>query len=620
MNSFEKLVIVLLFIFLGAWFFYYKTCIVPTLPPPVRPPAQGQTGTNAPAAAPEPAASNALPAAPVEPPALAAAPDDKPAATHMPPPEPVEPHQQEEQVVVLSNRVESVSVSSWGGGIKAVTLLNYRDRLDKKSGPLVLDFSIAPALVYDGIPGLATNGDFTLVPHETGRSVQISRRTRDGLLFTRTLLLDEDYRLRAVDVLKNEGTAPVSLSKVGLHTGPIRDAKDSSAQGYTYLGIDSLASVGGEDVVYWSYKGPPNDKLTLSERFLPETHQGGCSMMKGPLPAPLPTDIAFSRNTDTDWVAAKNKFFVQILNVKGGAVAALLHARRKVPETETPKDNRSWSHSVELDYVIGGLRLRDKVLAPGESVSHELTCYIGPKAYEILKPLGYRQDEVMEFGFWAPVSKILLFVLNACYRVIPNYGIAIILLVILVRIVFWPLTHKSTESMKKMQQLQPLVNELREQYKDKPQKMNQEIMALYKEKKVNPLSGCLPILVQIPVFIALFTVLRCAVELRFTEFLWIRDLSEPENLLAGVLPIPLNILPILMTVTMVWQQKLTPMTGDAQQQKMMLYLMPALMLFMFYFMASALVLYWTVSQCSSIIQLLWQKRQAGEGPSPMRTK
>jgi YidC/Oxa1 family membrane protein insertase len=159
-----------------------------------------------------------------------------------------------------------------------------------------------------------------------------------------------------------------------------------------------------------------------------------------------------------------------------------------------------------------------------------------------------------------------------------------------------------------MQQIQPLVTELREKYKAQPQKMQQAQMALYKEHGINPMASCLPMLVQLPIFIALFTVLRSAIELRFAGFLWVSDLSEPERLLAGLLPIPLNILPLIMTVTMVIQQKLTPTGGDPQQQKMMLIIMPIMMLFMLYNMASGLMLYWSVSQILSIVQLLHQRK------------
>ena len=194
---------------------------------------------------------------------------------------------------------------------------------------------------------------------------------------------------------------------------------------------------------------------------------------------------------------------------------------------------------------------------------------------------------------------------------LPNYGVAIIILTILVKIVFWPLTHKSTESSKKMQKLQPLIAELKEKHKDAPQKMQQAQMALYKEHGVNPLASCLPMLVQLPIFIALFTVLRSSIELRFASFLWIADLSEPEGLLDGMIPLigSLNILPIVMTGTMIIQQQLTPTAGDPQQKKMMM-MMPAMMLLFFYNMASALVLYWSVSQCLSIAQLLMQQRKS----------
>ena len=214
----------------------------------------------------------------------------------------------------------------------------------------------------------------------------------------------------------------------------------------------------------------------------------------------------------------------------------------------------------------------------------------------------------MEFGMWAPVGKVLLMTLNGLHKVFRNYGVAIMLLTIIIRIVFWPITHKSTESMKRMAEIQPLVNAVREKYKDSPQKQQQEIMALYKEHKVNPLGGCLPTLIQIPVFIALFVVLRSAIELRFAPFLWVRDLSQPENLLAGLLPIPLNILPIIMAVTMVWQQKLTPSAGDASQQKMMM-VMPVMMLVIFYNFAAGLALYWTTNQCLMIAQQLMMHRK-----------
>ena len=185
------------------------------------------------------------------------------------------------------------------------------------------------------------------------------------------------------------------------------------------------------------------------------------------------------------------------------------------------------------------------------------------------------------------------------------------LLTVMVRILFWPLSRKMTVSMRKMSELSPKITELREQFKDNPQRMNQEVMALYRENKVNPAAGCLPMLVQIPVFISLFTVLRSAVELRYASFLWISDLSEPEALFADWFPFGgLNILPILVALTMFLQSALSPATGDKSQQRMMLVMMPVMMLFMCYQLPSGVSLYWMLSTVISIVQMWRLRRQS----------
>jgi len=206
----------------------------------------------------------------------------------------------------------------------------------------------------------------------------------------------------------------------------------------------------------------------------------------------------------------------------------------------------------------------------------------------------------------------LVWLLNLSNAVISGYGVAIIFLTFLVRFLFWPLTHKTTVSMRRMQEIQPKIKEIQARCKGNPQKLQQETWACYKENKVNPLSSCLPMLIQIPVFIALFTVLRSAVELRYAPFLWIGDLSEPENLWPNIFPFGgLNILPVLMAATMAIQSLLTPTTGDSSQQKMMVIFMPIMMLVMFYSFPSALSLYWTLSQVLSIVQMWWIKKKYG---------
>jgi YidC/Oxa1 family membrane protein insertase len=314
-----------------------------------------------------------------------------------------------------------------------------------------------------------------------------------------------------------------------------------------------------------------------------------------------------------DWAAVKNKFFVQILTPENAASAFDLSVRR----AGEGKKN-------EPVEVAAALQFNSDQIAANGTLVRKASFYIGPKDYSFLKTQGMEQIEVMEFkstGFWKfmnpimyPIQTGLLWGLKALHVVVRNYGVAILLLTVIVRMIFWPITHKGTESMRKMQALQPQLKEIREKFKDNPQRMQQETMAFYKENKVNPLGGCLPMLIQMPILIGLFFVLRSAVELRFSKFLWISDLSEPENLFAGMFTIPiigwnsLNILPLLMAATTVWQQKMTPSAGDPQQQKMMAIMMPIMMLFVCYNMPSGLVLYWTAGNLIMIFQMMIKKQ------------
>ncbi|MBU4199577.1 MAG: membrane protein insertase YidC [Verrucomicrobia bacterium] len=506
--------------------------------------------------------------------------------------EPVAAPDQPEQRLLLTNAEAAVTVSSWGGGVTAVKLNNYRQSVDRHSGPVVLDFSDFPSLTYAGLPELSSKDVFDLASDSAGTSLQVSKTTGPGLRFTRTFILDQDYQLKIQDVFLNEGREPITLRDHEIQVGPMRMTGETRTMGLDYLGVDALPSAGGEGVIYWAGKLVKLFKSDMKDRGL----------------AGVPKYISQKENTPVDWVAVKSKFFVEILAPEGGTAAYRVRAERALTPGER-QDASQAPKSAEIASVSATALFSEITLAPGESLTRSLNYYVGPKKYSILKRLGLHQEEVMDFGWWKPVCKFLLVVLNIIYDYVPNYGIAIILLTILIRIIFWPLTHKSTESMKKMQELQPLMTELRAKYKDNPKKMQEETMGLYKKHKVNPVSGCLPMLIQIPVFVALFVVLRSAIELRFANFLWISDLSEPENLLAGILPYPLNILPIFMAVTMAWQQKLTPTSGDPNQQKMMLIFMPVMMLVMFYKMPSALVLYWSANQVIMIAQMLIQKER-----------
>jgi YidC/Oxa1 family membrane protein insertase len=622
-NRQELSIVVLLFIALVAWGYFFRPSPPEKLPSVEEKSQQvdssdGESGSGVENndTTPEDSPSSQVPPLGTEPVSLTA--DEEPSEEPVPE---KEIHQLPETTVLLASDEADLTFSSWGGGVVSSKLKNYRTTIEKDSEPVLLDFSAWPALSLSGIPGLSTNNDFSILSDPDGKWVHIERTTVAGLKFERTVTVTNGHRFQVTDVFSNQGAADLDLPECKMRIGPMHAVlSKSKTRGIAYLGIDSLPLGGGLKTTHWAKKGPAEDKRSLSGRFHLNGSPGGCAMFRSKITERLPVVINVGHEGEIDWAGVKNKFFVQLLAPKGAADGLALQAKRIVPESETPDESRTWQQSATLEEVSGALCFKKVSIAPGSSVTRTASYYVGPKKHSLLKPLGNKQEEVMEFGFFSPLSKILLTTLNAIYGVVRNYGLAVILLTILVRLVFWPITHKSTESMKKMQELQPEIKKVREKHKDKPQKMNQEIMALYKENKVNPMAGCLPVLVQIPVFIALFTVLRSAVELRFASFLWIKDLSEPEGLFAGTaffammpsfLKGGLNILPIFMTGTMIWQQKLTPSGGDPQQQKMMT-LMPIMFFFIFYNMASALVLYWSVSQCLSIVQLLLQRRKKSE--------
>jgi len=228
--------------------------------------------------------------------------------------------------------------------------------------------------------------------------------------------------------------------------------------------------------------------------------------------------------------------------------------------------------------------------------------YLGPKDLGQLEKGEGELGRAIDFGFFDPVAKPMLFILNLFYSFIPNYGLAIIFLSIAIKVIFWPLTHKSQKSMKEMQKIQPKIAELKEKYKDNKDELNRKTMEFYKTNKVNPLGGCLPILIQIPVFFALYRVLLNSIELRHAPFIsfWINDLAAKD---------PTYISPLLMGASMFMQQKMTPTVGDPAQAKIML-VMPIMFTFMFLSFPSGLVLYWLVSNVLSIVQQYYINKQS----------
>lgn len=513
-----------------------------------------------------------------------------------------------EEFIVLTNRRATFVFSNRGAALTKATLHEYRASLQKESGPVTLDFSRRPALALEGWSAFGEEAVFRYETSADGGSVRFSKEAPGGLQFERVIEIGDSYVLKIVDRLKNTRAEPAAVPAVKIRTGPMmREPGRHDAAGVISLGVDTL-SPGGEGVQHWSGKLDKFFKAEMERREMPG----------------LPITVyAPPREHPVDWVAAKNKYFVQILTPpEGSGERGWIYARRAPAPRELSDPTFISRKMTEIVEVGAAVELGTLHLEPGQLFERQFTLYVGPMKYSELHAMRLHQEDVMEFGMWAPIGKVLLRVLNFLHDHVPphNYGIAIILLTVIVRAVFWPITHKSTQSMKRMAEVSPLVNQIREKYKDNPQKMQQEIMAIYKEHKINPLSGCLPMLIQIPVFIALFVVLRSAIELRFASFLWISDLSEPENLFPGLLPfgLPLNILPILMALTMYLQMKLSPSTGDPVQQKIMAVLMPAMMLIFLYNFASGLALYWTTQNVLMIVQQLLMRRKLTHAPVPTK--
>ncbi|HEY5777543.1 MAG TPA: membrane protein insertase YidC [Terrimicrobiaceae bacterium] len=294
---------------------------------------------------------------------------------------------------------------------------------------------------------------------------------------------------------------------------------------------------------------------------------------------------------DVTWTGVASQYFCTIVTAektKGSSAWATRY------DTSNTKDARVYG-------IQGGIGMPAFTLAPGQSLSESFQIYAGPKDLAQLRMLGGGQDAVMNFGMFGFVSEFLLWAMNSLNAVFHSYAAAIIVLTLIIKSLLWPIQNKATNQLRKMSLLTPKMTELREKYKDDPQKMNEEVMKLYKEYGVNPFSGCVPMLIQIPIFFGFYAMLGSAIELRNSSFLWVHDLSQPDTLFK-IWGFPVNILPIVMTGTMIWQLIITPKSGDAMQQRIF-YFMPVIFLVFCYNYASGLALYWTTQNLFSIVQL-----------------
>ena len=319
-------------------------------------------------------------------------------------------------------------------------------------------------------------------------------------------------------------------------------------------------------------------------------------------------------NAADGWIAMGSIWYMTALVPRAGDFRLVARAEENACETKATEPVGRATIAVQASPTI----------APGQAWEGRVTLFVGPKEYDRLQALGL-QDAINFGGFpiprrygglpmeWLGVPILLL--MNWVYDYVGNYGVAIILLTVLSKVLFYPLTVKSMRSMKAMQALQPQVNALRSKYKSDPQRLQRETMELYREHKVNPLGGCLPMIAQVPIFYALYLALSVSVELQNAGFLcfgrlfgvdlWICDLASQD---------PTYILPVLMGVTMFIQQKMTPVAGDPRQAKMMLF-MPFVFTFMFLNLPSGLVLYWTVSNILQIVQQWYMDRSHPSRPA-----
>lgn len=465
--------------------------------------------------------------------------------------------------ITVETPLYTAVISEQGGAIKSFLLKQHRTGLNKDSGAMELAPASNPAarpLLFslDNGAGTTTLPLYKAANTETQLNAQqgqaelvMTAAMPEGVEVVRTMRFSPDSYLIPVQYsLKNTTDRPLQVSPALIwNSSPFPHTNPPSS----YLFAGSAAYV--------------NDELMEIK---------GKELSKGPI----------IKQGTISWAGYTDSYFITTVMPEGGA-----------PQTLTIQGSDAASRSI----LSQGLQ----TLQPDSSTSYDYTLYMGPKKLTTLQNLGHNLAQAVDYGWLDIIAKPMLWLLNFFYSFTRNYGIAIILLTIVIKLAFWPITQRGMKSMKNMQKLQPKIAKLREKFKDDPAKMNQEMMGLYKTYKINPLGGCLPMLIQIPFFFALYRVLMAAIELRHAPFmLWINDLSMPDRLWLGF-DIPflhgLPVLTLLMGGSMYLQQKMTPTVADPTQARIMQFL-PVIFTFMFLNFASGLVLYWFVNNLLSMLQ------------------
>jgi YidC/Oxa1 family membrane protein insertase len=465
----------------------------------------------------------------------------------------------QERLITVASELYDIKLSTTGATVRAITLNKYKESNQADAEPfeyMLMGSQQQATFKTSGSEGLAIPADlpFKLVGETTDtihlesseKIISFTAVTPSGL----TILKDYTFYPDTYQV-------DVNIQLV--------NNSNAAMKGYFNLALVSALSDEGEGMQdMYSFVGPLSfDGEELIEDDLDDLEKSAKIYGEGIL-----------------WSGNVAKYFLSILAAGDSAKQIQIE---KGPDFV---QNKFVSPFISLD--------------SGQKISLDYVSFIGPKDFDLLKSVGHRFEEAKDYGFFAVLAKPLMHVLKFFYGFIGNYGFSIILLTICIKIIFWPLTQKSYKSMKGMQKLQPEMQKMREKYGSDKQRLNQEMMTFYKENKVNPLGGCLPMLIQIPVFFALYQVLLGAIELRHAPFmLWITDLSAKD---------PYYITPVIMGATMFAQQKMTPTNMDPNQEKIML-MMPVVFTFLFLNFPSGLVIYWMVNNLLTILQQYLIKRQ-----------
>jgi len=495
----------------------------------------------------------------------------------------------EKELVILENDMVVFTLSNIGGGIEYVELKDQKRVGDNKTNVRINRYGDGPIAGF-----VDSNQKIDDTPYaykadqsEPGRTAVFIAKLPSGIIVKKTFSMETSdipgkaYFLNLTIALENTTPANFDLSQYGLFLGAAAPLHEKER--VTHTGI------------FWYENG--------------EIHFKDATKFKGGWFSSEQSIITSEAGEKIVYAGVTDQFFTTV--VRPGK-PALTSVWGKPQQVILNPDGKS------LPAVRGAISLPPISLAPGSPTTLEYTIFTGPKANTMLRKLdntdgaGKGWGDVMQYGFFWFVSRPLNWLLNFLHIGIDNvsttqsWGLSIICLTLIVRIIIWPLHAKSTRSMKRMSKLQPKMKELKEKYKDDPNKLNTEMMGLYRKYSINPLGGCLPMLIQIPIFFGFFRMLDYAVELRNQPFLWVTDLSQPDTLayLAGI---PINLLPIVMAATSALQMAMMPKTGDKMQQRIMMF-MPLMFFFFCYNYASALALYWTTQNIFSIGQTYFMNK------------